>query len=295
MIEQALYFAVGFLVASLAAVVWTPVVSRRARRLSEARARLQAPLSEKQAIAERDALRAQHAVDQVRLERRLTLAEEASIALRSELGRQSVKVITLEADATEHKSVDFDRQKQIEELSAERRDLEVALGASEIALHDLAFQRDRAGAAEAAAISRQIELEAEASRSRARMAILEAQNESLGARRDDLMRSAKAAAEKAEAVRADLAASLAAQTARARHLDERLREAIALNESLAEDGFARRREPGGEQASACGPRISARRQRTGSRGDAARKRAPARDARRPGGGAQSRPRPDGGA
>ena len=129
LIEQALYFAMGFLVASLAAVVWTPIVSRRARRLSEARARLQAPMSEKQAIAERDALRAQHAVDQVRLERRLTLAEEASIALRSELGRQSVKVITLEADATEHRSFDFDRRKQIEALSAERRDLEVALGA----------------------------------------------------------------------------------------------------------------------------------------------------------------------
>jgi len=233
LIEQALYFAVGFLVASLAAVVWTPIVSRRARRLAEARARLQAPVSEKQAIAERDALRAQHAVDQVRLERRLTLAEEASIALRSELGRQSVKVITLEADAAEQTSFDFDRRKQIEELSAERRDLEVALGASQIALHDLAVQRDRAGAVEAVAVSRQIELEAEASRSRARTAILEAQNESLGARRDDLMRSAKAAAEKAEALRADLAASLAAQTARARHLDERLREAAALNESLA--------------------------------------------------------------
>ena len=234
LIEQTLYFAVGFLVASLAAVVWTPIVSRRARRLSEARARLQAPISEKQAIAERDALRAQHAVEQVRLERRMALAEEASIALRSELGRQTVKVITLEADAAEHKSFDFDRRKQIEELSAERRDLEVALGASESVLHDVVVQRDRAGAAEAAAASRQTELEAEASLNRARTAILEAQNESLEARRDDLMRSAKAAAEKAEAARADLAASLAAQRARTRDLDERLSEAIALNESLAE-------------------------------------------------------------
>jgi hypothetical protein len=234
LIEQALYFAVGFLVASFAAVVWTPIVSRRAKRLSEARARLQAPISEKQAIAERDALRAQHAVDQVRLERRLVLAEEASIGLRSELGRQSVKIITLEADATEQSSLDFDRRRQIEALRFESHDREVALGASESALRDLAAQRDRADVAEATAIARQIDLEAEASRTRARAAILEARAESVEARLDDLTRSARAAAEKAEAVRANLAASLAAQTARAHHLDERLSEAMALNVGLSQ-------------------------------------------------------------
>ena len=46
-------------------------VSLRATRLANARARLQAPLTETQARAERDALRGQHAVDIVRLERRL--------------------------------------------------------------------------------------------------------------------------------------------------------------------------------------------------------------------------------
>src|SRR5208283_2693999 len=188
LIEQALYFAIGFLAASLAGVVWTPIVSRRAKRLAEARARLQAPISERQAIADRDALRAEHAVQQVRLERRMTLAEEAAIGLRAELGRLSVNLIALEADAREHRSADFDRRAQIEALTSQCRDLEVALGASQSAIHDLLAQRDRAAAAEAAAVARQNELEAEASRARARSAILAARAENLEGRCDVLTR-----------------------------------------------------------------------------------------------------------
>src|SRR5271166_2322858 len=137
LIEQAIYFAIGFLVAALAGVVWTPIVSRRATRLAEARARLQAPISERQAIAERDALRAEHAVEHMRLERRLTLAEEDSIGLRAEAGRQSVKIITLEADAAHHRAVDLERRAEIDELRSERRSLEATLGASQSAIHDL--------------------------------------------------------------------------------------------------------------------------------------------------------------
>ena len=234
MIEPALYFAIGFLVAALAAVVLMPVASRRARRLADARARLQAPISERQAVAERDALRAEHAVAEARLERRMTLAEEASIGLRAELGRKSVRVITLEADAAEQSSLDFDRRARIAELESECRDLEVAIGSSQIALRDLAAQRDRADAAEAAAIARQIELDAEASHARARAAIMAARAESVEGRYDHHSRSAQAAADKAEAVRAELARAIAEQSERASGLERRLRETLSLNEGLKE-------------------------------------------------------------
>jgi len=233
-IEPALYFAIGFLVASLAAVVLTPVASRRARRLAEARARLQAPLSERQAVAEHDALRAEHAVAEARLERRMTLAEEAVIALKAELGRKSVKVISLEADAAEQSETDYDRRARIEALEFQCRDLEVAVGASQIAIHDLVAQRDKADAAEAAAAARLFELEAEASRTRARAAIMTARAESLEGRYDHHSRSAKEAAERVEAVRGELARALSEQSERARRLEERLREALVLNESLRE-------------------------------------------------------------
>jgi len=234
LIEQALYFAIGFLVASLAAVVATPVMSRRAMRLAEARARLQAPLTEKQAIAERDALRAAHAVEQARLEYRLALAEEASIGLRAEGGRQSAKIVALEADAEEHRRVISDQRAEIDKGASERRDLEAALAASETALREAAAQRDQTRIALAAAAARQGELEAEASRDRARIAILTARAENLEARLEALSRSAKTAEEKADKAAAELAGSLAAESERARELEEGLREAIGRNRGLTE-------------------------------------------------------------
>ena len=233
-IEQTLYFAIGFLAASLAAIAGLPVVSRRAMRLAQRRARLQAPTTETQAIAERDALRAHYAVDHARLERRLDLAEDAAIHLRSEVGRHSVKVIALEADLKDRLIISSEQRVEIERLAAECRELDGALGASQIALNDVFSQRDRALSAEAAALARQDALEAEASRDRARIAILVARTESLEGRNGDLTRSAKAAADKAEAARTALAQALAAESARARNLERRLREASTQNEGLSE-------------------------------------------------------------
>jgi hypothetical protein len=232
-IEQALYFAIGFLAASLAAIAALPVVSRRAMRLSERRARLQAPTTEKQAIAERDALRAQYAVEQARLERRSGLAEEAAIRLRAEVGRQSVKVIAQDAELKQRLSVSSEQRSEIDRLAAERRDLDGALGASQIALHDVFAQRDRAQDAEAAALARQNALEAEASRDRARIAILVARAESLEGRNGDLSHAARAATDKAEAARTALAQALAAESARARNLERRLRDASSEKENLS--------------------------------------------------------------
>src|SRR5271166_5740243 len=143
LIEQALFFAIGFLVASLAAVVAMPVMSRRAMRLARARAELNASVTEKQAIAERDALRAVHAVEQVRLEHRLAVAEEAAMELRSAEGRLRAKLIELEADRAESLGAVFDQRVDIERAALARRDLEVALAASQIALHDALAQRER--------------------------------------------------------------------------------------------------------------------------------------------------------
>ena len=211
-----------------------PVISRRAMRLAEARARLRAPITEKQAIAERDALRAEHAVEQVRLEHRLALAEDTSIGLRAAVGRQSVKIIALEADAEERKRVIFDQREEIDKGASARRDLEVALAASQTALHDAFAQRDRAQIAEVAATARERELEAEASRSRARIAILVARVENLQGQLETLASSAKTAAERANRAAAELSGSLAEQSGLARELQERLHEAIGRDQSLTE-------------------------------------------------------------
>ena len=93
----------------------------------------------------------------------------------------------------------FDQRAEIERAALARRDLEVALAASQIALHDALAQRDRARIVEGLAAVRQSELETEASRYRARIAILAARTEDLEARLEGLSRSEKAAAEKAAA------------------------------------------------------------------------------------------------
>jgi len=234
LIEQALLFAIGFLTALLAAIVALPVVSNRAMRLAEARARLQAPATEKQAEAERNALRAQFAVEYVRLERRAALAEESSSVLRADLGKQSVRIATLEAATADHDAEAFDLKGEIERLRAEGRNLEVALAASQMEMHDAFAQRDRAATAEARALERAAELEAEVNRDRAKIAILTARGENFEGRIEDASRSAKAARQRAEKAQAEMKESLEAMAANVRRLEERLREEQAQKEILAE-------------------------------------------------------------
>jgi hypothetical protein len=203
-VEQALFFAIGFLVASLAALIAAPLISRRAFRLAEARARMQAPVTERQAAADRAALIAVHAVEQMRLEHRIALAEETTATVRAAGGRQAARLIALEADTTEREGIIFDHLAEISKMSAERREFEVAASASQMALHDAFAQRDRAQVREAAAKARQDELESEASRDRARIAILMARAESLQSRIEDLPHRAEAAKETAEKSIAEL-------------------------------------------------------------------------------------------
>jgi len=230
LIEQLFFFAAGSLAASLAAVLGIPVISRRAMRLSRARASLQAPIGERQAAAERDALRAQFAVERHQLERRAARAERASVELRAGLGKYAVKLIELESGASGQGRTILDQASEIDRLASERRDMEAALAASQIALHDAFSQRDRAAVIEAAATTRRLELEAQASRDRARTAILTAREENLEGLIEDLSHRA----EKAESARAQLTRSLEDERAKVRALEVRLREAVARNDRLAE-------------------------------------------------------------
>jgi len=230
LIEQALFFAIGFLVALFAAVVATPVFSRRAMRLAGIRARIQAPMTEKHAAADRDFLIAMHAVERVRLEHRLAVAEDDAMRLRAAVGRQSVQILVLEADAAQRERVIFDMRSEVDKGVAERHNLEVALAAGQITLHDAFAQRDRARTNEANAKVRLGELEAEASRERARIAILAARAENL----EELMRAAEATKEKTAKSAAELTNSLGRGTSPVGELEERLRRATSEQQNFRE-------------------------------------------------------------
>jgi chromosome segregation ATPase len=239
LLEQAIVFGIGFLSAALIAVVIIPTISRRATRLSEARLQLRSARTESQAAADRDALRARHAVDFVRLERRLAGAREFGATLRAEIGRMTMQIIELDS-LTAAQIAEIDEQRlDIEQRHWAGQELQATLGASQIALLDLSAQRDRSTESEAAALRRSGALEAQGARDRARIAILTARAEKLEERLADVIRAAAETAKANQAERDQFRSSLGSQVAQFRELERRWRQLTAENDSFARDLVAR--------------------------------------------------------
>ena len=228
MVESAIFFLIGFLTAAFFALLAAPAISRRARRLAEARARLQSPLSETQARAERDALRGRHAVELVRVEARLKAAEDDRANHRAELGRQAGRIVALEDLAAERAAEIARQREELTALQRDSRDLSGQLGAQEIALRDFMFQRDDADRAVVDARSTISELETRADENRAVIASLEAQAASLRVEISDLRRAAVAA----ESERGRLSAAISERIGAANRLKEELESAAALTVRL---------------------------------------------------------------
>jgi chromosome segregation ATPase len=235
LIEQAIFAAVGFLTATLLALATAPAVTSRARRLASARARLLAPLSEAQAVADRDALRAQHALDIHRLERRIAAAEEDVATRRAELGRQITRNVMLEESTIHHNDELAAALRESEELLA-------ALGATQLALFDLAAQRDRADAARKDAEAYGAEIEKLFQERRAEVAMLETGIVALEERASDAERAAATAASRAAFEREGLAAALSEAEARLANAESGREDAVLENRRqlarLADRDFA---------------------------------------------------------
>ena len=225
MIEQAIFTAVGFLTATLLALAAAPAIARRARRLAEKRARLLAPLSEAQAIADRDALRAQHAIEIVRLERRLRAAEEAVATRKVEVGRQLARIIALEEATTVGVG-------DLEAARFEANELRGELGAVQGVLADIDVQHDRLE-------SRLEDSETLAEERRGEVAALETRLAALEVRLAD---AESAAAERAAAEQDRLRSALADAEARLARSEAAREEAVLENrrqlERIAERGGA---------------------------------------------------------
>jgi len=131
MIEQGLYFALGFLVAALLSLGVLPAFWRRAYRLSRREIEATLPLSPREIAAERDQLRAIFAVERVQLENRVDKVEAARHKALSIAGEKAVRIGRLD-----------------EELSARRAEV-AALEARAAGLEgDLAATRDALSATE---------------------------------------------------------------------------------------------------------------------------------------------------
>ncbi|WP_132250741.1 hypothetical protein [Methylobacterium segetis] len=120
MIETLLIFALGFLAASLCILLVLPAVNARAARLARRRVEAMFPLSSGEIAAEKDFLRAQFAVQQRRLERRVEAALAKRHADMAEIGARSMEVAKL-AQLVEAR--DTTLAERVGEIAAARGDI----------------------------------------------------------------------------------------------------------------------------------------------------------------------------
>jgi chromosome segregation ATPase len=108
-VETIMIFALGFVAASLIALLVIPAVNVRAERLARRRAEALFPMSISELTAEKDHLRAEFAVLQRKIERKAEEALAAKHQSMEELGRRAVRIEALEGALSE-------RDKTITEL-----------------------------------------------------------------------------------------------------------------------------------------------------------------------------------
>jgi chromosome segregation ATPase len=123
-VETIMIFALGFVAATLIALLIIPAVNARAERLARRRAEALFPMSISELTAEKDHLRAEFAVLQRKIERKAEEALAAKHQSMEELGRRAVRIEALESTLTE-------RDKVIAELERTLAETQTLLAAFE--------------------------------------------------------------------------------------------------------------------------------------------------------------------
>ena len=223
-----MFFLAGLLVAGLAGLLILPAFARRALRLSEARARMLAPLSMKDVIAERDLLRAEHALEQHRLERRVASLQDANAGLRANLGRRDANIVAFEGRTA-------DLLNEIAAREVDIRGLEAELGAQRIVVNDFGGQLERSSAEIAALWQRRLVLETAADDHRTTIAGLETRASGLEMKLADAAQAAKYRAGVAQTEMNKVSAELALRTGEIARLNGELGAALAKSAGLVAD------------------------------------------------------------
>jgi len=127
MIEPIMYLGLGFLAASLLALVTIPSVHARAVRLTLRRLEAAIPLSRAEIQAEKDHLRAEFAISTRRLEIRLEQLRAKTTSQLAELGKKTATINRLEAELVEKTATIFMLEARDEALKAELHAAEALL------------------------------------------------------------------------------------------------------------------------------------------------------------------------
>lgn len=206
-------FALGFFVSTLLGLMIVPALNERADRLARRRVEAQLPASVAELNAERDMLRAELAVRERRIERRLEAMREKQAADMAELGRRMTRIATLtdegeaaraeiarlEQDLAITRNALADSEARAAGLSAQLLETRETLTARETTLADLQARHARAlddlDARRIEVSDLQARLEAETGRAREIERVSRSRAEDIAQLRTALERTRKALAD----------------------------------------------------------------------------------------------------
>ena len=136
MIEQGIYFALGCIVTALFSLAFAPLFWRRALRLTRRRLQLQVPLSMQEILADRDGLRAEFAVEQLRIEQAMEQVRATKGEDMAAIGRHSAAAATSAAEVAELRVRETAREAEIARLSRDLEERGAESGTLKIAIDD---------------------------------------------------------------------------------------------------------------------------------------------------------------
>lgn len=133
----------GFLLAGLLALLFMPVLSRRAVRLASRRLSMLVPLSMAEVAAERDGIRAEHAAAVRRLEQRIDLLTRDKADAMAEAGREAARAASIDAARTTIETRATVLQGERDAATRAAHEAEAQFGLQEQGLHDALGLADR--------------------------------------------------------------------------------------------------------------------------------------------------------
>lgn len=134
MIEPIMYFAIGFLVAALCALMVVPLVHSRAVRLTTRRLEAATPLSMAEIQADKDQLRAEFAMSARRLELSVQTLKSKTTSQLAELGKKTDAINRMKIELGEKNAAIFALEAREKALKDQLRATEEEVGAKTEAL-----------------------------------------------------------------------------------------------------------------------------------------------------------------
>ncbi|MBI3436514.1 MAG: hypothetical protein HY056_15805, partial [Proteobacteria bacterium] len=136
MIEQIMFFAIGFLVASLLGLVFLPLVHNRAARLTLKRVEAATPMSMAEIHADKDQLRAEFAMSTRRLEMSVDQLKARTSTQLAEIGKKTDAINRLKLELGEKTAAIFALEARERALRDQMRTTEQEISHKSNTLHD---------------------------------------------------------------------------------------------------------------------------------------------------------------